>query len=95
MDGGSAGFTSAEGSAFLANLGVDGNFAAVETAFDSLTAHDDVVTEVPIGDGLDMALFATGYGDGGYGVHVGLDADGRPTRFVIDFAIVHLDWPTQ
>ena len=72
---------------------VDGNLAAVETAFDSLTAHDDVVTEVPIGDGLDMALFATGYGDGGYRVHVGLDADGKPTRFVIDFAIVHLAWP--
>jgi len=95
VDGGSAGFTSAEGSAFLANLGEEGNLAAVETAFDSLTAHDDVVTEVPIGDGLDMALFATGYGDGGYPVHVGLDGDGRPTRFVIDFAIVRLGWPTQ
>ena len=56
-------------------------------------AHDDIVTEVPIAGGLDMALFATGYGDGGYPVHVGLDADGKPTRFVIDFAIVHLAWP--
>ena len=93
VDGGSAGFTSAEGSAYLANLGVDGNLEAVDTAFDSLTAHDDIVTEVPIGDGLDMALFATGYGDGGYAVHVGLDGDGKPTRFVIDFAIVHLAWP--
>ena len=40
-----------------------------------------------------MALFTTGYGDGGYAVHVGLDGDGKPTRFVIDFAIVHLAWP--
>ena len=93
VDGGSAGFTSAEGSAFLAKLGVDGNLATVDTAFDSLMAHDDIVTEVPISDGLDMALFATGYGDGGYPVHVGLDANGKPTRFVIDFAIVHLAWP--
>ncbi len=93
VDGGTAGFTSAEGSAFLANLGEQGNLDAVDTAFDSLTAHDDTVTVVPIGDGLDMALFTTGYGDGGYPVHIGLDADGKPTRFVIDFAIVHLAWP--
>ena len=93
VDGGTAGFTSAEGSAFLANLGEAGNLAAVDSAFDSLTAHDDIVTEVPIGGGLDMALFTTGYGDGGYAVHVGLDGDGKPTRFVIDFAIVHLAWP--
>jgi hypothetical protein len=38
-------------------------------------------------------MFASGYGDGTYGVHVGLDADGRPTRYVMDFAIVHLGWP--
>jgi hypothetical protein len=38
-------------------------------------------------------MFTTGYGDGGYGVYVGLDKDGKPTQFVIDFAIVHLDWP--
>ena len=82
-----------KGLRFLANLGEQGNLDAVETAFDSLLAHDDIVTEVPIGGGHDMALFATGYGDGGYPVHVGLGADGKPTRFVIDFAIVHLVWP--
>ena len=64
-----------------------------DAAFDSLTAHDDLITEVPIGDGTDLAMFATGYGDGAYGVYVGLDADGKPTRYVMDFAIVHLGWP--
>ena len=52
-----------------------------------------MITEIPIGDDLDMAIFSTGYGDGGYGVYVGLDADGKPTRYVMDFAIVHLGWP--
>jgi hypothetical protein len=47
----------------------------------------------PVGDGTDLALFTTGYGDGDYGVYVGLDAEGKPTRYVMDFAIVHLGWP--
>ena len=34
-----------------------------------------------------IVLFSTGYGDGGYPVYVGFDADGRPTRVVIDFLI--------
>jgi hypothetical protein len=32
------------------------------------------------------------YGDDGHPVRVGLDRDGKPTRFVIDFAIVHFAW---
>jgi hypothetical protein len=93
VDGGTAGFTSAEGSARLGGLGADANVAALEDAFDSLTAHDDLITEVPIGGGTDLAMFASGYGDGTYGVYIGLDADGKPTRYVMDFAIVHLGWP--
>ncbi len=93
VDGGTAAFTSAEGSARLAGLGETANLAAIDAAFDSLTAHDGLVTEVPIGGGTDLVMFASGYGDGTYGVHVGLDADGRPTRYVMDFAIVHLGWP--
>src|SRR4051794_16188237 len=92
VDGGTAGFTSAEGSERLA-LGETEKAGASDAAFDSLTAHDDLITEVPIGDGLDLALFTSGYGDGLYDVHVGLDANGKPTRYVMDFAIVHLGWP--
>ena len=92
VDGGTAGFTSAEGSEALGTQG-----AAVtdvlDRAFDSLTAHDGLITEFPIGDGLDLAMFSSGYGDGGYNVYVGLDRDGKATRYVIDFAIVHLGWP--
>ena len=93
VDGGTAGFTSTEGSARLAGLGETANVAFLDAAFDSLTAHDDLITEVPIGDGADLALFTTGYGDGAYDVHVGLDAAGQPTRYVMDFGIVHLGWP--
>lgn len=95
VDGGTAAFTSAEGSERLGGLGVDANLAALDDAFDSLTAHDGLITEVPIGEGTDLAMFTTGYGDGGYGVWVGLDAGGKPTRYVMDFAIVHLGWPTR
>ncbi|MFL5640743.1 MAG: DUF4241 domain-containing protein [Chloroflexota bacterium] len=93
VDGGYAGFISAEGSEHLDALG-GGADAALDEAFDSLTAHDDIVTQVPVGDGLDVAVFTTGYGDGRYDVYVGLDANGKPARYVIDFAIVHLVWPT-
>ena len=26
-------------------------------------------------------------------LYVGLDADGRPTRYVLDLELLHLDWP--
>jgi hypothetical protein len=92
VDGGTASFTSTEGLAALTRL-TGGGTDVEALAFDSLTAHDGVVTEYPIEGGLDLAMFSSGYGDGGYNVYVGLDGDGQPTRFVIDFAIVHLGWP--
>lgn len=93
VDGGTAGFTSAEGSDLLGRVIKGTASGSIDRAFDALTAHDGLIATVPLGDGLDLALFTTGYGDGGYGVYVGLDADARPTRYVIDFAIVHLAWP--
>jgi hypothetical protein len=98
VDGGTAGFVSAEGSDALGQLIADDDAAwsaLQEAAFDSLAAHDYLVTDFPIDDTLNMVLFSTGYGDGGYPLFVGLDANGKPTRFVIDFLIIHLDWPTS
>ena len=60
VDGGTASFTSAEGYEQLAGLGADAFLEAGDVAFDSLTAHDGLITEVPIGDGTDLALFSTG-----------------------------------
>ena len=95
VDGGTAAFTSPEGLGALKRLGATGTGGTdvLDQAFDSLTAHDGVITELPIEGGLDLAMFTSGHGDGGYDVYVGLDRDGKPTRFVIDFAIVHLGWP--
>ena len=98
VDGGTAGFTSAEGSKALGQA-IDADPAAwsfdVFDAFDSLTAHDSLVTEYPIDDATNLVLFTTGYGDGGYPVFVGLGADGEPTRYVIDFLLIHLAWPAS
>ena len=96
VDGGTAGFTSVEGSKALGQL-ISGDAAAWSAysfdAFDSLVAHDSLVTESAIDADTNLVLFSTGYGDGGYPVFVGLDADGKPTRFVIDFLLIHLAWP--
>jgi hypothetical protein len=97
VDGGVAGFTSAEGAATLGRLIHDDTAAwesLQEAAFASLTAHDHLVTEYPIDGALDLVMFSTGFGDGGYPVFVGLDGTGQPTRFVIDFSLVRLDWPS-
>jgi hypothetical protein len=96
VDGGTAAFTSAEGQTAMGELSKSneaGWQSLLDAGYDSLTAHDDVITEAPITTGLDYVRFSTGFGDGVYPIHVGLDAAGKPTRFVIDFAIVHLDWP--
>ena len=42
---------------------------------------------------LNLIHFSSGIGDGGYPVLVGYDAAGRPTRIVVDFLLLHLDWP--
>jgi hypothetical protein len=96
VDGGTAGFTSVEGSKALgASIDTDPvAWSAVNSAaFDSLTAHDSLASEYPIDEATNLVLFSTGYGDGGYPVFVGLDAAGRPTRYVIDFQLIHLAWP--
>ena len=62
------------------------------TAFDAQTAHG-YVADRPLGNGTNGMSFSTGYGDGGYNLFVGLDADGRPTRYVLDCGLLHLAWP--
>ena len=96
VDGGTAAITSAEGAAAL-RATFDRDEAQWERRneqlYDSLTAHDHHVTLFALDDDVDVALFASGVGDGRYPVYVGLDASGRPTRVVIDFYLLHLDWP--
>jgi hypothetical protein len=92
VDGGTTTFTSAEGAALLeaAEPGVD---MAQDSVWDSLAAHDDLGTESTIQGSINLVMTSSGVGDGGYPVFVGYDAAGRPTRVVVDFLLVHLDWP--
>ena len=95
VDGGVAAFTSIEGARALdrmmsASPTSDGYY---EQLFDSLTAHDNHVTEAAIDGDLNQVVFSTGSGDGGYPLLAGLDAEGRPARFVLDFLLIHLNWP--
>lgn len=96
VDGGTAGFTSTEGSAVLTRL-LDADEKDWESwmsdGFDSLTAHEGGATELPIEDVGNFVMFASGVGDGGYPIFAGLDGNGKPTRFVIDFLLLHLGWP--
>jgi hypothetical protein len=95
VDGGVAAFTSMEGARALDRImsasSNSGDY--YERLFDSLTAHDHHVTEAAIDGDLNQVVFSTGNGDGGYPLLVGLDAEGRPARFVLDFLLIHLNWP--
>jgi hypothetical protein len=96
VDGGTATITSAEVVAALGRL-FDRSQSRwqrqSERAFDSLVAHDYQVTEFRLGRDLNLVMVSSGLGDGRYPVFVGLDAAGRPTRIVVDFLLLHLDWP--
>ena len=94
VDGGVAAFTSREGARVLGGVAYsDPDSDYFERSFDSLTAHDYTVTELPIGERLNQVLFSTGAGDGGYPLLAGFDKRGRPVRFVADFLLMHLRWP--
>lgn len=97
VDGGTASFISPEGDALL-----DETFTQSEDAwwrlhdriFDALLAHEYLVTQYALSPHFDLAQFSSGTGDGVYPVYVGLDAAERPTRVVMDFYLLHLDWPS-
>ncbi|HEX5578126.1 MAG TPA: DUF4241 domain-containing protein [Candidatus Limnocylindria bacterium] len=96
VDGGTTNFTSVEAREQLEDLLVDDEDAwwlVSDEIFDAMMAHDYIGVEWPIGEGLNIVRFASGYGDGGYPVFIGYDAQGQPTRVVVDFLLLHLDWP--
>ena len=91
-DGATGGFTSAEGAAAYRRLGDDWE-AWSDVARDSEAAHGWQATRIlPLGERTDAIQFSTGAGDGGYPLYVGLDAQGRAARFVLDFGLIHLAW---
>lgn len=95
VDGGIAGFSSAEGAQAIAALGEDRWLERYDELGRALEAHGYRVVLARAGEGTDLALFSTGLGDGGYTAYTGLDADGQPTRFVLDCGLLHLAWPAD
>jgi hypothetical protein len=97
VDGGTTNITSVEG-ATAERAAIERDDEAwmrrSEERFWSLSAHDHLATEVTIDGDLNLVLVGSGVGDGGYPVHIGLDEAGEPTRVVVDFLLVHLDWET-
>ena len=89
VDGGTAIITSVEGRDALAEPFDEGEADAM---YDSLVAHDSLATLFDVTPQANLALFTSGYGDGGYPVFIGFDAADRPTRVVVDFVLLHLDW---
>ena len=96
VDGGSTTITSVEGRDETARLFEDDENAWMDLnqrIFDSSVAHDYLATEFTLTPEANLAYFSSGVGDGGYPVFVGFDAEGNPTRVVVDFYLLHLSWP--
>ncbi len=94
VDGGTTTFTSAEGASRLVTAAESGTGSeSQDSAWDSLAAHDYLGTESAIEGSINLVMTSSGVGDGGYQVFVGYDSAGQPTRVVVDFVLVHLDWP--
>ncbi len=92
VEGSTAMFSSLEGARVRAALPPVDSSAAYDADADALAARLHVA-ERDLGQGLNLMTLETGAGDGGYNLYVGLDADGHPTRYVLDLELLHLDWP--
>ena len=96
VDGGTTTITSVEGRDELGRVSEDdqlGSLDLEEAIFDSMVAHDYLGTEWDLTPETNLVRVSSGIGDGGYPVYVGYDADGNPTRVVVDFLLLHLGWP--
>ena len=96
VDGGTTTITSADALERLGSLMNDDEdhwWRLEDEIFHSMMAHDYLGTEWPVTEDLNLVRFSSGHGDGGYQVFVGFDAGDNPTRVVVDFVLLHLDWP--
>jgi hypothetical protein len=85
-------FSSEEGARIRAAALPEDSAAEYDADVDAVAARLHVADR-DLGQGTNLMTFETGAGDGGYNLYVGLDADGRPTRYVLDLELLHLDWP--
>jgi len=95
VDGGTTTITSPEGRDELGRLFDDdqaGSMDLDQDIFDSMVAHNYLGTEWDLTPDTNLVRVSSGIGDGGYPVYVGFDAEGKPTRVVVDFLLLHLAW---
>ncbi len=95
VDGGTTTITSVEGRDELRRV-FDEDPVSLdldEDIFDSMVAHDYLGTNWKLTPETNLVRVSSGIGDGGYPVYVGYDANGNPTRVVVDFLLLHLGWP--
>lgn len=93
VDGGTTTLTSVEGRDELLKAQATGSLELSEAIFDSMVAHDYLATEWELTPESNLVQVSSGVGDGAYPVYVGFDAEGKPTRVVVDFYLLHLSWP--
>jgi hypothetical protein len=93
VDGGTGGIASAEAVAAV----VSGEEGLIEQYLEELDRHDVntwswLNVETDAATGANIIGFSTGFGDGGYPVALGRDAEGRPASVVIDHVVVPWAW---
>ena len=93
VDGGTTTVTSVEGRDEFLKAQETRSLELSEAIFDSMVAHDYLATEWELTPETNLVQVSSGVGDGAYPIYVGFDAQGEPTRVVVDFSLVHLAWP--
>jgi hypothetical protein len=93
VDSGTGGFISPEAAAALAATTGDDFVDALTGAMDRVYMHTRswAVVPVPATDGLNVAAFSSGVGDGAYASYWGYDESGASICLLTDFLIVARD----
>jgi hypothetical protein len=90
VDGGTGGIGSAEAVSAATVDSIDGYLAAIEAHDVNTWNWANITTDAA--HGANVIGFSTGYGDGGYPVYTGFDAQGRVASVVIDLLVVPWRW---
>ncbi len=90
VDGGTGGIGSAEAVSAATVDTIEDYLAAVEAHDVPTWSWANITTDA--GRGANVIGFSTGYGDGGYPVYTGFDAEGRVASVVIDLLVVPWRW---
>lgn len=88
VDSGTGSFLSPEAAAPFTALVLNGFDERVSAPMEATYADTRNWAVVEVGEGLDVALFSSGYGDGAYASYWGLDEAGAPVLLVTDFGLL-------